>query len=696
MSHQLKLRIRKVFWKSIRQFEAVEALPKDGLNWWLMRNGIGKTTTLKLLRALFSGELPDSNQISNFRYNQDPEQDLGGNPDSGEFGVTLVIENPQHPGKWVSWTITLQIDNSTTPPSASFQTTSPDIGGTKDGWLLPPEFKRHFHGKSNFVELFIFDGETAQDICKSQGQDRIKKAICEITGLNKIQDLVVSEYCQLSKIFEKACERQNSAGNPQSQQTKSSLDQLKVHISNLEEEQTNLEIARLDMEEQIVGLVAEMQSIDTQQEQQKEISHYESRIKSNNIEIKSICGKILAGLAKPSNINPSMWSGVHKLTTAMLRARIPESVGQAFFEQLLHQDNCICGQSWTGNMRSHVTEQSKNYLGDEILVVVRGMQKEVEDNPASDFSFPDAFNNIHGLRQDNDTSKHELAVIRSNYDPDAAEKRENLLKFKHKFETDLKKITQQIQNISETDNYVITTHNWDRGSRTTAGAPTLQPHIFTTCNNLKSLKEIENHLEEKLAVTHELQILQRATHTARTVIFQALTEVMEDLQRELKSETNRLLDTIDSKGGGNTRIDFDRAGLLFINETGQVQEAANIGAVVSAAYCFISSLAKLGNMDVPLICDSPVTGLDTFAIKGWANSVLSDFGQFIGFITTAERDVIENASSTSNQLLYANDSTLLTFHREDETITGDPQTGSIVANADIQFFKDYGPEYSVQ
>jgi len=101
-------------------------------------------------------------------------------------------------------------------------------------------------------------------------------------------------------------------------------------------------------------------------------------------------------------------------------------------------------------------------------------------------------------------------------------------------------------------------------------------------------------------------------------------------------------------------------------------------------------------MDVPLICDSPVTGLDTFAIKGWANSVLSDFGQFIGFITTAERDVIENASSTSNQLLYANDSTLLTFHREDETITGDPQTGSIVANADIQFFKDYGPEYSVQ
>lgn len=183
MSHQLKLRIRKVFWKSIRQFEAVEALPKDGLNWWLMRNGIGKTTTLKLLRALFSGELPDSNQISNFRYNQDPEQDLGGNPDSGEFGVTLVIENPQHPGMWVSWTITLQIDNSTTPPSASFQTTSPDIGGTKDGWLLPPEFKRHFHGKSNFVELFIFDGETAQDICKSQGQDRIKKAICEITGL---------------------------------------------------------------------------------------------------------------------------------------------------------------------------------------------------------------------------------------------------------------------------------------------------------------------------------------------------------------------------------------------------------------------------------------------------------------------------------------------------------------------------------
>ena len=87
MSKQLVCRIRKVSWESIRQMEDIEVNPQDGRNFWQIRNGYGKTTTLLLLRHIFTGNQPNTEELRHFKYNQT----FGGDAKHGKFCVDYLL-----------------------------------------------------------------------------------------------------------------------------------------------------------------------------------------------------------------------------------------------------------------------------------------------------------------------------------------------------------------------------------------------------------------------------------------------------------------------------------------------------------------------------------------------------------------------------------------------------------------------------
>ena len=63
-------------------------------------------------------------------------------------------------------------------------------GGRSPGWNPPDEFRQLFENKVDFVDLFILDGEMAEEMVEATGGKKVQKAIEQVTGLSEICDLV--------------------------------------------------------------------------------------------------------------------------------------------------------------------------------------------------------------------------------------------------------------------------------------------------------------------------------------------------------------------------------------------------------------------------------------------------------------------------------------------------------------------------
>ncbi|HIB84025.1 MAG TPA: hypothetical protein EYO59_05365, partial [Chromatiaceae bacterium] len=610
--------------------EDIEVNPQDGRNFWQIRNGYGKTTTLLLLRHIFTGNQPNTEELRHFKYNQT----FGGDAKHGKFCVDLEIQNPSHPEEWDSWTVSLHIDNSGHQPTCYFETISPELGGPKDGWHLPESFKSHFENKSDFIELFIFDGETAKELCTAQGTKRITRAIRDVSGLGKVFKLIESDKSLFENIFDEEVRNQphiNSAGSSEALQ---SLGPLKDHIASVEISKLALEDQLEDMDGQILSIVSDLKGIDAQTQSQGEIKNLETKIEHNKTNIKSKSQDLIQALANPSNLNGTLWDQVSALCNEMLRSRIPETVGQSFFNDLLRDDTCICGLSWNSEMKAHVESRVNDYLGDDILSAIRTMQNEVEQHTKPTLNYGDIVSEIKEIQKDTDEMKTQLTRIREDFDEDLASKREELLGFKFRFLKEKDEIKEKLQEIEETDEYEIQRNRWDKDAIGNSG-PLVQVHRFTLCKNLKSLLTIKQYLNERASATDVLRDLRRGINTATEVIEEALDTIMEQMRQELKTYSNEILSKIPG-AGGPLFIDFNQGGLEFYNQHGERQPGANIGANVSAAYSFIAALGRVGNMDVPMFVDSPTTGLDAFSIRGWSENIVPEFGQFIAFIHNVE------------------------------------------------------------
>ena len=177
----------------------------------------------------------------------------------------------------------------------------------------------------------------------------------------------------------------------------------------------------------------------------------------------------------------------------------------------------------------------------------------------------------------------------------------------------------------------------------------------------------------------------------KTIISEALEAVMERTHQSLQEETQEIFDRIPGKGGEKV-IKLGETGFKFYDDHGSEQSGINMGGMLSAAYSFVSSMSQLGSVTIPLVCDSPVTGMDTMTVGGYVQEVWPLFDQMVIFATPGERKNIEDVpdNDTSYNTLYSEEVMRLTLHREDENNKGMPQKGKMIVNEDDDWFKKYG------
>ena len=677
---ELNFRIKKIEFVSFREFEGIEMKFSSGTNFLQIRNGYGKTTTLDVLRNMYTDLLPDD-PINFPKYKRLPE--TAGHDAETKTVITLHLDIEQlieGSLDMTPWRLSAHYDH--TEGRAWFETESPQIGGHEEGWHLPNSFKAKFWRKPNFASLYLFDGETARELAEQQDHEQVVNAIREVTGVRSVYQHV-EDGGYLDEDRNKAL-KDAGVKNLEASHVLwlGFLDNLEDHMEEVEAKRTENKKAISTLAARITLNESKIKTLGVTGDNTKHLKRLEKDRRTTKKELNALTLDLLSELGNPCNMT-NLWEKVRAYNSELVKKKLPEGVGRNFFKDLAAEDNklCVCGRPLDKEHRRKIDEQAERFLDDNVLTIVNTMQTEVADHKPGVDILANIRQKIIDKRDEITEIDEEISAISDVDDPELKKKVDDL-KSKVKIDKeDLKTKKAEVEEIEETDPTIIQDNDWGCRSSEKPYKLYIQPNRFKKCENLKELKEIEKDLQTRLGDTGPLANLNTGTDTAKRIIQEALNKVMDDIYGELQDNTQNKLDTMGAQGG-RLLIDLGHTGFIFSDELGKPQPKANQGAVLSAAYCFISAMSELSDSEIPLIGDSPITGFDSFSAAAWVEHIWPSFKQTIFLATPGERGIIMEMSEDA---LKAEEVKKITVCRVDEAEDGQPQSGKMFAGTDEEW-----------
>jgi len=197
-----------------------------------MPNGTGKTTTMKLIRAILSGQAFTPQEVREFRADDEVT--------SGGFDLGLLIDDKQY-------RLTLTFDFNSGDCSRSTLRTKERGGGQEDGRVLPLALKRRL--KQNFTRLFVFDGELANEIraVDRAEADHAIKALYQLDDLDTLKkrvEKVVTE-CQ-----DKAAPLSHAKSQRGLTRTRNAFTKANTELADLEKKRSDFKAEQSSLEEE--------------------------------------------------------------------------------------------------------------------------------------------------------------------------------------------------------------------------------------------------------------------------------------------------------------------------------------------------------------------------------------------------------------------------------------------------------------
>ncbi len=668
-----KIRIRKISWESVREIEnlSISFVEEDPAIYLLqMQNGYGKTTTLTLLKHLFTGRKPEESLYETFRY----KKSFGGNPEFSEFWMQIGISEGNSNEELYDIGLIINHDEK----ECTFKTVVPRMGLT-NGWNLPTSFKRNFEGKKEFVSLFLFDGEMAKELNRSQGKNIIENSIRQVANLHPLFDLI-NDDGKLKEVLES----EFSLKNPDKTMNKytKQKQQLEDHIERIKEEQEKYRHQIDDIEKEIQELNNKKNRLESNQKDfAPQLEKYNTDLHKAKTQLLKKTNETVGSLLNPAN-NSHLWSCVRKFILSMEEARLPRSIGKRYIEDLLNQKACLCGKEWDDQSVKHVKKQMEYMLGDVLLGTVKSMQTEI-----SDMGFVDSEalitvrNSLQAHLNDIKEIEQNIKILRSKYDEKAAMKLKEIEDQLRRHHIDLKEKKDDLRIIESTDRFEIDENGWDLDVRKADGTYKHSRHDFTKCFNLFTLKNIYDEIVDKISELTNTRDIKVGHDAIKDILTQTLEILMGYLREEVIDLANTILSKMHATGGGMNIRSLDN-GLTFTNEMGINQDDVNVGAQLAAAYSYVAAMFSIGEIDMPLVLDSPVTGFSAGVCKDWGNEIPPRFNQIISFITSLEKIGIRS-------LLRKETTYPMTIRRKNEGLEGKPQTGEIIVDFDRSFYINY-------
>lgn len=638
------MQIRILSWKyrNIRGgLDGVEVdLGSPPARWTLiqMPNGMGKTTTMHLLRAAFTGASMSEAQVRSFKPFEQARDGL--------FELVLTLDSSVY-------RITTLLDYEQGTVSYETARAATTGGGKQEGHIFPPELKPLL--TEEFAKLFIFDGELARQIRTLESRAAIQaiRALYRLDTLTELGaqiDHIVGAEQQRANDLTKAKSAQGLKNlSTRLETARSSLHRLKGQESQLRAEIAAAHLRLAALERAIHDHVQEGEQF---RDRANQLTLDLSEV---NQKLGTTTERVLAELRNPVTIHSRIISSLHELSGKMQRLKLPKTMSTEFFHELAEGTTCVCGRDIGELEKEIIRQRAQEFLSDDEISVVNEIKSAIRSYTVDDTRFSD--------------SSTELRV---------------LIRKQHQLRGDWERL--QTERVAAGDDEL------ERIRKERDGLKNDVQHAET---RIEALTCSESSLQRKHRVDDETniplctaQIEQRAEALARatgTVVLQAKAKLTKQvlqliaeralvlIKDRLKSATNAKLETL-LRGERIRVLNIGGALELESDALGSKQQVSE-GQSLAIAYAFLTSLFEEAPHALPFVVDSPAGSLDLEVRREVAELIPDLFEQLIMFVISSEREAFAEPFYARSGVRYC-------------TISKDP-SGSIKVEATIEAFKHF-------
>jgi len=678
--------IKRFYWENMRNFESLEVPSKqeEGFDKQAktsliqIQNGYGKTTTLYLLRAIFTQTPIPEKHIKGYRYRFSDEKWGGNRDDLSKFFVELEINKEFY---------RLGIIIDPVDGTQKFTTYTASLGGEVEGWQPPTIFRRLFQGKIEFTNLFLMDGETAREMNREVGAKIVHKSIRQVTNLSNVHYLVGSAQSkgQIDQYVDNMLSQFLGVADGKQAALSSALKVVRDEIDKRTKELIEV-TEKVDRQEgKIQQIETEIENLDENlHNNKKRMEIAKKKLNDADGNLKKNTEKILGELHNPSFSFPN-WGKIQDFHRSQNKAKLPRSVGSSWFDEILELDNCICGMKWdkVGNMKNHIETHKDDYLDTDLMTQIKEMQNAVLESNSS-ITIGQRVSLITANQISEAEARQDVEDIRGQASDEDRENYANLNISKGSLQISLSESKEIKEDLGTESKEIIRDRKLDANVYVGKDI-TVSPVKIRQIKNITCLKIVEGNLKEQLGISEFAKLLQDGAKITKDIIKTMLSDIEKEIRVELEAKMNNSLSGMVGAGiDGGLTVRITESGLNYYNPSGDLQESVNMAAELGGAYAFVSALYNYAEVSIPLVLDTPFAGFGKGMTVNWTQLVPETFDQVIAFINSLEMEGLSNwFRSNENVENYL-------IRRENEDInTGMPQDGKMILDKDINNFTNY-------
>lgn len=572
----------------------VDGLPSS-VTFVQMPNGTGKTTTLKLLRAALSGGADEWHE-DRVRSFQKAGDDVSG---QGRFILDLDANG-------VPLTIEMSFDFEL--GRVTYRTSSTSLGGSNPGFDPPAALSSFL--RPQFVDLFVFDAEEAANLLSPE-KTRAKQAIDELFQISTLRGIQrafhehwESHAGSVSAIEQKGYNRRRNA-----------RDKLRERLIMIRQERVQL----LRKERRLSEEVAKRRhnfddAIRKDEAAALRLDQLQTAATAAENEVTRLNEAAIGLMRDPYRVGAAFGIQLVQLKSHLDKLKLPTSTSRQFFEDLLEEENCICGRPLDDTTRTVIRAGAEEFLDDDEVGVLNTIKGDISvllaDQPSQlTRELDKTLEELNDAVYQTEEVDRQIRLLMDARVQAGGTELEDLRTAAEHGERQLEEIRERIAEIQKPR----------RGDEA------------SDSSSIKALEYLLEDAENKLAeVTNTLE-LKRKTGIVEKVLVTATNRARQALGDELLTATNKTIATLLRREP--VRLSAIHDHLILAGQT-----EASVGQTLSVGYAFLSTLFGYSGYQFPFIVDSPAGPLDLGNRPPVARLIPKLCHQFLCFIISSERD----------------------------------------------------------
>lgn len=573
-----------------------------------MPNGTGKTTTLELLRHAMSGPEAwgDRSAIPEFA----PRGSSGGR---GQFDVRLLVD-----GRRYTIEMTLDFERQ----RDEYRTTLPS--GSSAGFKKPPSLVRIL--TSDFVPFFVFDGELAHALLDPK-RTRAREALevqFQLTTLNGFRN-------KLDRYWELKSRNSTAKGDKGLTQRQNRLNELRGRRTQLVQERKSLVKQVASVTEKHAALDAQYRTRFDQDEQaHAERQRLEGELGRAQGNLDSVLAAALNDVRMPQNLSPRFTSGLQMLRDSLDRLKLPESAAKEFFEELAHDEHCVCGEEMTDDRRSAILKRRDSYLGKEDMGILNAIKGSVKDLAGSDAStyraaYDKQLGRLRDAVRERDEFQGELDALKARRLEGGDAELTAMKATLDGLEAELGRAKSRLEVLDADDD-----------------------GLGEDTDSIKALDKRIKKAADAVAEATQTRDIRLKTNLLKSLINAAVEDATNRIAGQLVDATNKRLEGILTRSP--LRVSGVRDSVVLDG-----QSKGSPGQTLALGYAFLLGLFDAGQVSLPFIVDSPTGALDKNVRREIAGLLPDISKQLVAFTTSSEYEdfvpVLDQAAKGDIQYL---------------------------------------------